>query len=289
MNKFRWFTVVILLVLSAASVTAQETESPAIITLERTACFGVCPVYTLTILEDGTVIYEGTNHVSVTGEQITEIPPETVPLMVTAFENAGYFDWNEAYDTQTVSDLASVITSVTKDGITHRIVRYEGDNTAPLALPFLERWIDAMTNSSLLTGVQPDLSAILNDGEAPLITLDQGPNFGLGPVYTVVAYEDGKVAYTGISNVGEIGVQVFQADAAIITSIAQTAQNFGYFNWQDSYEERVITDQATVITSVRSPDQFKRIVRYDGDPNAPVGIVRIEESINRLVTAWRGD
>jgi hypothetical protein len=45
-----------------------------------------------------------------------------------------------------------------------------------------------------------------------------------------------------------------------------------------------MTDQATVITSIRWEDQFKRIARYEGDPNAPVGIVRIEESIHRLVT-----
>jgi hypothetical protein len=61
-------------------------------------------------------------------------------------------------------------------------------------------------------------------------------------------------------------------------------QTFGYFNWKDSYEQQVMTDQATVIASLRSEDQFKRIVRYDGDPNAPVGLVWVEESIDQLVT-----
>jgi hypothetical protein len=106
-------------------------------------------------------------------------------------------------------------------------------------------------------------------------------------VYNIAAHEDGTVVFMGIANVNEIGVQVRETDAATITSIAQIAQLLGYFDWQDSYEERIMTDQATIITSIRWEDQFKRIVRYDGDPNAPVGIVWTEENIDRLVTDWR--
>jgi hypothetical protein len=44
-----------------------------------------------------------------------------------------------------------------------------------------------------------------------------------------------------------------------------------------------MTDQATAITSIRSEDQSKRIVRYDGDPNAPVGLLWVEDTIDRVV------
>jgi hypothetical protein len=284
MNKFRWFTILFWIVISISSVTAQDSNANVAMTLERTACHGTCPIYSVTVLEDGSVIYEGENFVSVTGKQTSEIPAETVALMVEAFNDAGYFGWNEAYDTQTVSDLPTVITSVTHDGITHRIERYAGDYTAPLALSFLEQWIDAMANTSLWTGVQPDISGISNGMNTPLVTLERGPNFGLGPVYNIAAYEDGMVVYMGIANVNKIGVQVSHTDSVSITSIAQNAQLSGYFNWQDSYEERIITDQATVITSIQWADQSKRIVRYDGDPNAPIGIVWIEDNIDQLVT-----
>ncbi|HEX2619687.1 MAG TPA: hypothetical protein VHL11_06060, partial [Phototrophicaceae bacterium] len=82
----------------------------------------------------------------------------------------------------------------------------------------------------------------------------------------------------------KIGVYVFETDAAAVTGITERAGIFGYFNWQDSYEERVKTDQATVIASIRWEDQFKRIVRYGGDSNAPIGLIWIEESIDQLVT-----
>lgn len=273
----------LMLVISSSALTAQQASNAPVITLERTACFGTCPVYTVGIFEDGTVVYEGERSVAVPGEQISQIAPETVALMIGAFEDAGYFAWNEAYDTQTVSDLPSTITSVTSAGETHRIVRYAGDNTAPLALPFLEQWIDAMANTSLWTGIQPDVVNITNAMTSPVMTLQHGPNFGTGPVYSVAAYEDGTVVFTGIANVNEIGVHIVEVDASTVSSIAEIAQIMGYFGWQDSYEERLMTDHATISTSIRWDDAFKRIVRYDGDPNAPIGLVRIEDSISRLV------
>jgi hypothetical protein len=160
MNRIKHLGLLMLIVIGNFSVNAQGNESGTVITLERTACHGTCPIYTVTILEDGTVIYEGKNFVSITGQQTSEISPETAALMVEAFENAGYFDWEDAYDTQTVSDLPTIITSVTHDGTTQRIERYVGDTTAPLALPYLEQWIDEMTNTVLWTGVQPDPSAV---------------------------------------------------------------------------------------------------------------------------------
>jgi hypothetical protein len=264
-------------------VTAQDSEANVAITLERTPCFGTCPAYTVTIMDDGTVIYEGQNFVETMGEQTSEIDPETVASMVEAFTNAGYFEWDEAYDTQTVSDLPTVTTSVTRDGETHRIVRYTGDTSAPLALPYLEWWIDVMTNSQLWTGVQSDIANIATGGNTPIITLQRDACFGFCPVYSVALFEDGTVVFTGIANVDTLGVEVFETDALAITSIAQRAQSLGYFGWQERYDQQVMTDQATVTTSISWEDQYNRIVRYDGDPNAPVGLVWVEDIIDQTV------
>jgi hypothetical protein len=283
MNKLKFISLMIIFVLGAAVVTAQDSEANVAITLERTPCFGTCPVYTVTIMDDGSVIYEGQNFVETMGEQTSEIDPETVASMVEAFANAGYFEWDEAYDTQSVSDLPTVTTSVMRDGETHRIVRYTGDSSAPLALSYLEWWIDVMTNSQLWTGVQSDITNIATGGNTPIITLQRDACFGFCPVYSIALFEDGTVVFTGIANVDTLGVQVFETDAIAITSIAQRAQSFGYFDWQESYDQQVMTDQATVTTSISWEDQYKRIVRYDGDPNAPVGLVWVEDIIDQTV------
>jgi len=287
MTKLKFVILFVVLMLGAASVHAQD-ESKVAITLERTACFGTCPVYTISILENGDVIYNGEKFVDVTGEQKSQLDPETVAAMVKAFEDAGYFDWKEAYDTMTVTDLPTIITSVTRNGETHRITRYAGDSSAPLELAFLESWIDEMTNSQMWTGVQVNLLNVPFGSDAPVITLGRSACFGKCPVYNVVIFEDGTVVYTGSANVKQIGVTVFKTDASAVEGIVQKAKALGYFNWKDSYEEKVMTDQSTVTTSVRSEDQTKQIARYNGDPNAPVGLLWIEESIDQLVTTASG-
>jgi hypothetical protein len=283
MNMLKSISLLILFVLGGALVSAQESDSPTAITLERTACFGTCPVYSVSILEDGTVLYNGSDFVAVTGEQTSQIEPEKVQQMVEAFEAAGYFEWDEAYDTQTVTDLPTITTSVTHDGETHQIVRYAGDQSAPLALPFLENWIDTVANTALFTGAQTDISGISNGTSTPVVTLERTACFGFCPIYSIAAYEDGTVVYTGIANVDQIGVQILTVDPAMIESVAMRADVFGYFEWQDNYDTMLMTDQPTIITSVRFEDNFKRIVRYDGDMSAPIGLVRIEEFIDQLV------
>lgn len=284
MNKLKFAILMILCMLGVASVHAQENKPNPVITLERTACFGSCPIYTISIFENGDVIYNGEKFVDVTGEQKSQIDPATVALMVKAFEDAGYFDWKEAYDTMTVTDLPSAITSVTRNGETHKIVRYAGDNSAPLALPFLEQWIDMMTNSQLWTGAQSNIANISNGMNTPSITLQRDACFGTCPVYNAALFEDGTIVYTGIAHVKQIGVQVLKADPLAVSAIIQKAIALGYFDWEDSYTKRVMTDQSTVTSSIQMEDQFKQIVRYNGDPNAPVGLVWIEENIDQLLT-----
>ena len=275
--------------LGAAATQAQDTEANVAITLERTACFGACPVYTITILEDGTVLYNGERFVEVTGEQTSEIDPATVDMLVEAFADAGYFEWEEAYDQQTITDLPTIITSVTRDGETHRITRYAGDSNAPLALPFLETWIDEAVNTQMWTGVLPDVGTISNGMDTPVATLQRTQCFGMCPIYQAALFADGTVVYLGVANVDHIGVHIYETDADVVESVVHRAALSGYFDWEDSYEDALITDQSSVITSVRTDDGYKRIVRYLGDPNAPVGLVWVEDSIDHLVTSLAGE
>ncbi|MAS38008.1 MAG: hypothetical protein CL610_28695 [Anaerolineaceae bacterium] len=283
MNKLIIFSLLTALLLPLVSVQAQPANASPVITLERTPCFGSCPVYTVTIYDDGTVVYNGGNFVEVTGEQTTTIEPEVVEQLVAGFEAAGYFEWADEYTEMTVTDLPTITTSVTRDGETKQITRYAGDSSAPLALPYLEQWIDLMGRTQQWTGVSADPSGILHGMESPVITLQRDPCFGFCPVYSVALYADGTVVFTGIANVATIGVQVMQVEPFMVTSIAEIAEIMGYFDWADSYQEQIVTDHATVTTSIQTDSRFKRIVRYDGDPNAPIGLVRIEDSIAQLV------
>lgn len=282
MNKLKIITLFTFFIVGITSIRAQETKAQVVITLERTPCFGACPVYSVSIYDDGKVTYNGGNFVEVTGEQTSEIDPATVTLMVEAIEKVGYFDWDEAYNTRTVSDLPTVTTSVTRNGQTHRIVRYAGDDSAPLILPYLELWIDEMANTELWTGVHPEISNIPNMNPI-IVTMERGACYGFCPVDKMVIFGDGTGIYMGIANVDNIGVHTFEVESGIIPNLIERAEIFGYFDWKDSYEERLMTDQATVITTIQTLEHYKHIVRYTGDPNAPVGLIWIEDSIAQLL------
>lgn len=281
----RWlFAVVTMLILLFVLPTmAQEHDAPQgdpVITLERRACFGTCPVYTIQIYADGTVVYEGINHVEITGIEGSMLDPETVTQMVAAFEDAGYFDWEDEYTQMTISDLPTTITSVTSNGQTKRIVRYDGDDSAPIALPYLENWVDIMVNSQQWTGKLPVAPAFLGQ---VVITLEREACFGTCPVYKLYLYEDGTVVFMGIRFVDALGVHVTQIDAMAVEMLATRMTAEGYFGWDAAYTDRLITDQATAITSLTWDGQQHQITRYDGDPNAPVGLVRDEDAIDAAV------
>ena len=160
--KYRRFTIFLLSVLLTAALmvacsaaTPEAADGPAVetITLERQPCFGFCPVYTLSIHGDGRVEYDGLQNVEVTGPQTASIDPAAVQALADEMAAAGYFDWNDEYMNQEVTDHAYVISSITlSDGTTKRIQHYLGDFSAPEALTEVEAMIDETAGSAQWVG-----------------------------------------------------------------------------------------------------------------------------------------
>ncbi len=131
-------------------------ESEIVLTLERTACFGTCPIYTITIYDDGRVVYDGTEFVTVQGVQETMIDPAAVLELVDFMLATGYNDFDDAYTNRSITDMPSTITSLTVNGETKRIDHYYGDDSAPITLLQIENRIDMLANSAQWTGQEPD-------------------------------------------------------------------------------------------------------------------------------------
>src|SRR6478735_1034197 len=62
----------------------------AIATLERTGCYGECPVYRLTVNTDGSVVYVGTRWVKVVGRREYKLSDAQVSNLESAFERANF-------------------------------------------------------------------------------------------------------------------------------------------------------------------------------------------------------
>jgi hypothetical protein len=134
-----------------ATSPTENVFSDLVITLERTACFGTCPIYKLTISGDGTVSYEGQDFVQVKGEQTASLSAAQIQDLVSAFEQAQFFTLTD-YTHEDTTDSPSVITSMTLNGKTKTVNHYYGDDSAPQALFDLESKIDEITNSKQWTG-----------------------------------------------------------------------------------------------------------------------------------------
>lgn len=142
---------------SAVQSSAAPTDS-AVLTLERTPCFGTCPVYRVTASASGTVRFEGKSHVSHPGSAVGQISKARLDSLLAELKAGGYFGLEEAYVVgspacgNAATDLPTVTTSVTLDGLTKRIEHYRGCTGAPQTLSRLEERIDEVLNSAQWTG-----------------------------------------------------------------------------------------------------------------------------------------
>jgi hypothetical protein len=141
-----------------ADNAATAAQDDAVITLERTACFGGCPVYRIAVSAAGNLTYEGRANVRRLGAATGQVPPARVQALLSELDRAGYFSFAGRYTSaeptcgRYVTDSPSAITSVRLRGRTKRIEHDYGCGAAPGALVVLERRIDEVLGSSQWTG-----------------------------------------------------------------------------------------------------------------------------------------
>ena len=220
--------------------------SDMLITLERTPCYGTCPVYTLSVDATGRVEYDGRDFVAVEGEQIGQISPEQVALLLETFTEAGYFDMKDSYKDWMVSDMPTVITSITLNGKTKRIEHYYGDMHAPEALTKLETKIDEITDSAQWTqkaGEKPQTS------EEVIRTLD-GTQWNLSGANITLDFKDGVAS--GNAGCNDYSSS-YQIDGKRLT--------FGMIasNLEMCADEEVMKQEAAFLQALRSVFAFELI------------------------------
>ena len=149
--------------------SAMSAQAPVVITLERTACFGACPAYSVRITGDGRVHFEGKEFVRVVGPADARIAPESVAALVAEFERIGFARLDARYESivnadgsrSFVTDLPTTTTSIRIGSELKRVVDYVG---APPALRALERRIDEVAKTQQWITVTPEVVAELRRG-----------------------------------------------------------------------------------------------------------------------------
>ena len=153
--KPRKFANAFLILLCAlpAVAQAQKCKDNIVITIQRSACYGTCPIYSAKIYADGTVVYVGKEYVKEKGERRFKITPETVQQLIEEFERIDYFSLKDKYDADengiSPTDLPTTTTSICLDGKKKKVVNYYG---APRKLNELEDKIDSLAGLSKYLG-----------------------------------------------------------------------------------------------------------------------------------------
>ena len=140
--------------LPRSTAAAPRIRSRKVITLERTICFGSCPIYKLTIFSDGRVLYEGERYVRKKGRAWGRISRKALNELIVGFTNIYYFNLDNEYVPgsrgcpQVATDLPSAITSLAYNDRTKTIRHYHGCGgpSALNLLSALERKIDETVN-----------------------------------------------------------------------------------------------------------------------------------------------
>jgi hypothetical protein len=134
-----------------------QQKNDTVITLERTACYGWCPMYSLHVNSSGEVQYEGKQFVSVIGVRTTTITEQQVRELLDGFARIDFFSLRDVYETGPdivsadgsvthslpTTDLPNTYIGLTLDGRTKKIRDYE---YAPKKLSELEREIERVAD-----------------------------------------------------------------------------------------------------------------------------------------------
>lgn len=122
-------------------VKAPKTDGDSVyFMIERTACYGTCPTYRLTIYDDGLAVYEGIRFVDREGRYEGRVSQATMEALVNLAEKKGFYDMDEVYD-KPVTDLPSVIIRIHADQRDKRVVGRVG---APEAFKDLALEVESM-------------------------------------------------------------------------------------------------------------------------------------------------
>ena len=125
--------------------------------IERTACYGRCPIYTVSVYRDGKVEYVGKEYVKKKGKVASSITAAQVNAIDKLFTDAHYVKLANAYTSYDVTDNPSANTTYRPLGAaTKKVAHYYGDSHAPDALTTLEEDFDKLLTIDRWIGTQAE-------------------------------------------------------------------------------------------------------------------------------------
>jgi hypothetical protein len=151
MRSELFFTILLLMFSCKLSqkVVAEKNENALVLSMERTACYGRCPVFDVKIFESGLLIYNGKQFVKDTGCFRVQLTQKEVLAVQTQFDKS-IFSFNDNYPEKNVfvTDLPTCILYYKSAKGEKRIT--DRRSQTPIELTKLEETIDMLIASKKL-------------------------------------------------------------------------------------------------------------------------------------------
>ena len=142
--------IIVLAQLNSCAGSARFSEDQLIVEMEKTPCYGFCPVYTFKIDQAGHGIFKGVENTDHVGIFAFHLKKEEIAGLHSAFEQAGFFELKDRYH-EHVTDLPTTYLSYRFDGKEKKIMNYYG---APQELKKLEKLIEALVLSKKMKKIE---------------------------------------------------------------------------------------------------------------------------------------
>ncbi len=108
---------------------------------QRGACYGMCPIFNLTIFTDGQAIYEGKNFVDRIGFYRTTMDETVLQKITKSAMSIGYFSLEEEYDNPHITDIPTTKTALRSEYTLKWVTnRYKG----PASLKIFYNEVDSI-------------------------------------------------------------------------------------------------------------------------------------------------
>jgi hypothetical protein len=146
--------VVLLVLVGCGCRQGQATRDGKLLSLERSACYGPCPVYSITVYSDGRIVYRGVSFVKLVGEATGHAEVATIDTLRREIRRARLWSLRErCCDCYDMTDQPGVKISYDFGfGQRGRVDHYHGCSAAPTWLGNLEDRIDEILDTDRFIG-----------------------------------------------------------------------------------------------------------------------------------------
>ncbi len=154
MQKIFALLFITTLLASACCKPKTNGELYEAITIERTGCFGKCPVYRAVIMSNGTATYEGIRDVVRKGKHTTTLKCKAFNTLLKQADDMKFLELADKYPTdgRAIADLPALNISF-NDG--KKVKKVLGKQGAPQAYYEFGKAIDAVLNEAKWKGEAP--------------------------------------------------------------------------------------------------------------------------------------